>query len=155
MNELELLKEIDDLNKKIKTKELFCRKLNALDWDTLLDWWNSWDGWTAPAKEFLPDNGTGGLIIEKDGKPIVAGFIYQTNSKSVLLEWIISNPNYRGKDRKKAIEMLIIEAEKFTKDLGYNWMFSIGRNKHLIETHKKLGWFVDDKPSHEITKKLK
>ena len=49
----------------------------------------------------------------------------------------------------------ITEAEKLTKSLGYDYMFTIGRNKQLIETHKKLGWFVDEKPSHEITKKLK
>jgi hypothetical protein len=33
-------------------------------------------------------------------------------------------------------------------------MFTIGRNKHLINTHKKLGWFVDEEPSHEIIKNL-
>ena len=29
-----------------------------------------------------------------------------------------------------------------------------GRTKQLINTHKKLGYHVDDKPSYEITKKL-
>jgi hypothetical protein len=33
-------------------------------------------------------------------------------------------------------------------------MFTIGRNKHLIETHKKLNWVVDKDPSYEITKKI-
>ena len=33
-------------------------------------------------------------------------------------------------------------------------MFTIGRNKHLIDIHKKLGWAVDETPSHEITKKI-
>ena len=73
----------------------------------------------------------------------------------VILEWIVSNPEYKQKDRKKAIELLITEAENKTKELGYKYMFSVGRNKRLIETHKKLGWFIDDKPSYEITKKLK
>ena len=153
MNELELLKEIEDLDKKIKTNKLFSRKLRASD--TLVKWWNSWPDWTAPAKDFLPDNGTGGLMVEKDGEPIVAGFIYETNSSSVLLEWIVSDPEYRDNDRSQAVELLIIEAEKLTKSLGYNYMFTIGRSKQLMEAHKKLGWFVDDKPSHEITKKLK
>ena len=93
-------------------------------------------------------------MVEKNGMPIVAGFIYETNSSSVLLEWIVSDPEYRDDDRGQAVELLITEAEKTTKKLGYNYMFTIGRSKRLIETHKKLGWFVDDKPSHEITKKL-
>ena len=155
MNELELLKEIESLNKKINTDELIARDLKESDWETLLKWWDSWPDWTAPSKDFLPDNGTGGIMIEKNNKPIVAGFIYETNSASVLLEWIVSDPEYRDNDRREAVELLITEAEKSTKALGYNYMFTIGRNKRLIDTHKKLGWFVDDKPSHEITKKLK
>jgi len=155
MNELELLKEIESLNKKINTDELIARDLKESDWETLLKWWDSWPDWTAPSKDFLPDNGTGGIMVEKNNKPIVAGFIYETNSASVLLEWIVSDPEYRDNDRREAVELLITEAEKSTKALGYNYMFTIGRNKRLIETHKKLGWFVDDKPSYEITKKLK
>jgi len=155
MNELELLNEIEDLQSKIKTGKLEARVLKSSDWDTLTTWWDSWPGWTSPSKEFLPDNGKGGLMVEKDNMPIVAGFIYETNSASVLLEWIVSNPDYREADRKEAVELLITEAEAVTKELGYKYMFTIGRNEQLIETHKKLGWFVDDKPSHEITKKLK
>jgi hypothetical protein len=33
-------------------------------------------------------------------------------------------------------------------------VFSIGRTKQLIDTHKKLGYHVDDKPSYEITKQI-
>ena len=154
MNELELLKEIEDLDKEIKTIKLFSRKLRENDYEILVEWWKSWPDWSAPSKDFLPDNGTGGIMIEKDHKPIVAGFIYTTNSCSVLLEWIVSDPEYRDDDRGQAVELLIIEAEKLTKSLGYKYMFTIGRNKQLIETHKKLGWFVDEKPSYEITKKL-
>ena len=154
MNELELLKEIEDLDKKINTCKLITRNLKESDWDTLVKWWDSWPDWTAPSKDFLPDDGTGGLMVEKNGMPIVAGFIYETNSSSVLLEWIVSDPEYRDDDRGQAVELLITEAEKMTKSRGYNYMFTIGRNKRLIETHKKLGWSVDDKPSHEIIKKL-
>lgn len=154
MNELELLEEIEVLNKKIQINELIARNLKESDWDMLVRWWDAWPNWYTPAKDFLPNNGTGGLMVEKDGRPIIAGFIYETNSSSVLLEWIVSDPEYRDNDRKQAVELLITEAEKLTKNLGYKYMFTIGRNKNLIETHKKLGWTVDDKPSHEITKKL-
>jgi len=130
------------------------RKLEASDWGTLVKWWDSWPEWAAPPKTFLPDSGTGGLIVEKGKQPIVAGFLYFTNSQAVLLEWIISNPEYRNKDRQEAIELLINTAEAICKKQGQVHMFSIGRNKHLIETHKKLGWTVDSKPSYEIVKNI-
>ena len=130
------------------------RKLETSDWSTLIKWWDSWPEWVAPPKTFLPENGTGGLIVEKDKQPIVAGFLYFTNSQAVLLEWIISDPDYKNKDRQEAIELLINMAEEICKKQNQLHMFSIGRNKHLIETHKKLGWKVDKKPSYEIVKNI-
>ena len=38
--------------------------------------------------------------------------------------------------------------------MGIAYMFSIGRSKHLMKTHEKLGWQVDKKPSYEIIKNL-
>jgi len=130
------------------------RKLKESDWNTLVSWWDTWPKWQNPPKEFLPDNGTGGLMVYKEDTLIVAGFLYFTNSTAVLLEWIVSNPEYRDKDRKEAIELLINTAEAVCKEAGKKQMFSIGRNKKLIETHKKLGWIVDPDPSHEIIKNI-
>mgnify|MGYP003645587447 FL=1 len=132
--------------------ELNIRMLKDSDWDTLVEWWDSWPEWTAPSKDFLPDNGKGGFMVEKDNKPIIAGFLYITNSKAALLEWIVSNPKYRESDRNEAVELLIKGAEDVCKEQGIKYIFSIGRNKNLIKTHKKLGYQVDDKPSYEIVK---
>lgn len=130
------------------------RKLTENDWDTLVSWWGDWPGWVNPPKDFLPDNGTGGLMVEKNNIPIVAGFLYFTNSSAVLLEWIISDPNYKEKDRKQAIETLVQSAEIFCKNNNKKYMFSIGRNQSLINIHKKLNWVVDTKESYEITKQI-
>ena len=82
MDETELLKEIKELEAKANNNKLVCRVLNENDWETLVSWWGAWPGWPEPPmRDFLPDNGTGGLMIEKNGIPIVAGFLYQTNSK--------------------------------------------------------------------------
>ena len=135
-----------------ETDKLEHRNLKESDWDTLVSWWTAWPEWTAPVKEVLPENGTGCIMIQKNGIPIVAGFIYNTNSASALLEWIISNPEYNDKDKSQAIEILITEVEKTCINMGYKFILTVGRNKSLINAHKKLGWIVDDKPSHEIVK---
>ena len=134
--------------------ELDIRRLESEDWDTLVSWWDTWPDWQTPPKDFLPDNGKGGFMVEKNNTPIVAGFMYFTNSEGVLLEWIVSNPSYRDQDRQDAIEFLILTCEEYIKANGKKYIFSIGRNKHLIETHKKLGYHVDTKVSHEIRKKI-
>jgi len=134
--------------------EFKIRKLTENDYFLLVSWWKKWK-WPVLPKEFLPNNGTGGYMVEKNSIPIVAGFTYLTsNSKVAWLEWIISNPNYKEKDRDEAIETLIITSEQVCKKLGYNFMFSIGRNQNLINKHKKLGWSVDNTRSHELVKKI-
>ena len=67
--------------------ELKVRQLMESDWDTLVDWWSKWPKWTAPAKGFLPDNGTVGLMVYKDNTPIVAihlEFIFLTSPDVIL-----------------------------------------------------------------------
>jgi|TARA_R110000764_G_scaffold63380_1_gene134121 hypothetical protein len=134
--------------------ELNIRMLKDSDWDTLVKWWDAWPDWVAPAKDFLPENGTGGFIVEKKSEAIVAGFLYTTNSKAALLEWIVSNPEYKQDDKQDAIELLINGAENVCKKQGINYVFTIGRNKNLIKTHKKLGYTIDKNPSYEIIKKI-
>ncbi len=129
------------------------RKLTEADYETLAKWWKIWK-WPPVEKDFLPDNGTGGFVVEKEGIMIVAGFVYVTNSKAVLLEWIISNPEYREDDRDMAITSFIKAIEMVIKEWGYKYIFSIGRTKALIEKHKELGYHVDKEPSYEIVKIL-
>ena len=100
----------------------------------------------------LPDNGTGGIMVENKGENIVAGFLYWSNSKLVWLDWIISNPNADKKIRKQAIEMLILTAEQMVKEAGSKYIMSISRSNSLLKIHEKIGWSIDKTPSHEMIK---
>ncbi len=131
--------------------ELNIRRLNKKDLKTIKKWWESWPKWEAPADDFLPDTG---VVVEHDTKLVMAGFLYLTNSKVALLEWIISDPNWRHKDREQALELLIKGAENMLKALDYKYAFSVCRHKKLINTHRKLKWSVDDTASHELVKIL-
>ena len=130
--------------------EFNIRRLEESDYVTISKWWKAWK-WPVLPKTFLPDTG---FIVEKNNIGIVSGYVYMTNSKAALLEWIVSNPEYRESDRKDAIMLLIQAVERVLKDQGIKHVFTIGRHKSLIETHKKLGWNVDKNPSYEIIKNL-
>jgi len=135
--------------------ELNIRKLKESDWDTLVSLWNTWPDWQVhPTKALLPENGTGGLIVEKNGKAIIAGFIYTTNSKVGWMEWIVSNADYREDDRKQASELLVSGLKHVAKISGCEIILSVGRNKGLMQTHRNLGYTVDKDPSYEISKKI-
>ncbi len=129
------------------------RPLEEEDYETICSWWKWWR-WPELPRTALPNNGKGGFMVEKNNIPIVSGFLYISNSKMGMLEWIVSNPDYREKDRQEAIELLINKVESFCKDLDIKHVITLGRNKHLIETHRRLGWHVDKKPSFEIIKNI-
>ena len=127
------------------------RTLTESDWETLSDWWKAWK-WPVMAKDMLPDNGTGGIMVENEGENIVAGFLYWSNSKLVWLDWIISNPKVSRDIRQEAIKKLILTAEHMTKKAGSKYMMSISRSNSLLKTHEQMGWNVDKTPSHEMVK---
>ena len=127
------------------------RTLTESDWETLSDWWKAWK-WPVMAKDMLPDNGTGGIMVENEGENIVAGFLYWSNSKLVWLDWIISNPKVSRDIRQEAIKKLILTAEHMTKEAGSKYMMSISRSNSLLKTHKQMGWNVDKTPSYEMVK---
>lgn len=133
--------------------KLSVREIRESDWDTMQDWWTKWN-WPQMSKDLLPMNGCGGLMVYKEQELIACGFLYLSNSKVAWLDWIVSNPEYRQKDRKEALSMLITSLEEVAKQQGYSIIISIARNNSLIETHKKLGYMVDDNPSYEISKKI-
>ena len=49
---------------------ILVRQLNESDYDDILvKWWNDW-AWAAPQRDFLPENGTGGLIVFDGDEPV-------------------------------------------------------------------------------------
>jgi len=133
--------------------KLTVRSLQESDWETLQEWWAKWN-WPTVTKEMLPLNGCGGLIVYKGEIPVVAGFLYLTNSNIAWMEWIISNKEYKENDRKEALKTLILELENIALSVGKNIIFNVSKSKSLINIHKELGYTVDETPSYEISKKL-
>lgn len=111
------------------------RVLTEEDYPVLCRWW-SWFRFPPPPQDCLPGNGTSGIMVMKDGVNICAGFIYFTNSKLCWLEFIVSNPDYREKDRVEAIQFLINELAGIAQRKGFKGVFSSIKNKNLIKHYE-------------------
>jgi hypothetical protein len=116
------------------------RFLKEEDYDVLCQWWKAWR-WTPPERDFLPENGCGGIMVSKDGVDIVAGFIYFTNSKVSWSEFIISNFDFKDKEnRNEAIKILIHEITKLAHSKGYKYIYTVVKNKNLGDIYKEMGF---------------
>lgn len=134
---------------------LTIRALNESDYDDILvGWWEDWK-WEAPLKDFLPDNGKGGLMVMDGDTPICAGFMYITNSKASWIDWIISNKQYRVKpNRKEAIKLLVASLTVIAEDSGGKYGYALIKNKSLIEVYESLGYVKGDSYTSEMIKIL-
>ena len=134
--------------------EFDIRKLNSTDYeDTLVDWWKDW-GWEPPAKDFLPDEGEGGLLVLDNDVPVCAGFIYITNSKVAWVDWIISNKNYKKKNKHEAVKLLVDRLTGLCKKSGSKYAYALIKHKGLVETYTELGYTKADNYTQEMIKAL-
>lgn len=131
------------------------RKLNSEDYESILiDWWKDWR-WTAPPKDFLPEDGKGGLIVFDDDIPVCAGYIYITNSKVGWCDWIISNFNYKDRaKRKEALNFLINVLTETLKISGCKYSYALLKSKSLISAYVENGYIEGDNYNKEMIKKL-
>tara|TARA_R100001086_G_scaffold250084_1_gene193471 strand:+ start:5629 stop:6039 length:411 start_codon:yes stop_codon:yes gene_type:complete len=122
--------------------------------DVLIKWWKDWD-WTPPQRDFLPQDGESGLMVWDKKTPICAGFIYTTNSKVAWVDWIISNKEYKNKDKRKKSLLLLIEAlTKVAKNSKHKYAYALIKNQSLIKTYEDMGYIKGDTYSSEMIKVL-
>jgi hypothetical protein len=121
--------------------------------NTLIGWWEDWE-WTAPPKESLPNNGLGGFMISKGEVDVCAGFAYFTNSNLAWCEFIVSNKQYKDKDRNDAIELLINTIVEACKNAGYKTIFTSVSNQNLINKYQNCGFIKAQEGATEMIKFL-
>ena len=129
--------------------EFDIRLLEENDYDTLCGWWK-WFRFPAPPKDFLPDNGCGGVMVSKNGIDICAGFLFLNNSKIAWLEYIVSNPEYRENDRQIAIEEVVKTLCFIAKGKNYKAVFASLKHEGLIKTYQSCGFLKGSSNTTEM-----
>jgi hypothetical protein len=128
------------------------RILNDTDYEEILiGWWKDW-GFVPVERDFLSDLG---LIVYDGDIPVCAGFVYATNSSVSLVNWIISNKDYRKKpNRSEALDFLIYKLTEVCKQSGFKYIFVNNNNSNLISRFQKQGYSVGVKNSTELILKI-
>ena len=134
--------------------EIIFRSFNNSDYNLVSQWWDWWWGDKgAIEREYLPhDNYC--YIIGKGKEMVAAGFLFVDRHAPVgYLTYVVSNPNYRQKDRRSIIEQLILNIERQAKQEGIKFIFTVCGNVHMENIHNKLSWTIDKTaPAYETFK---
>lgn len=99
-------------------------------------WWIA-HGWPVIEEDFLP---TTGAVVPG----VAAGFIYLTDSKIAMLEWIVSNPKAGIKEIHASIKAIIEWLLNFAREQGYEAMFTYSRSRGLINVLEAADFKVTD-----------
>lgn len=123
------------------------------DYDNILKgWWKDW-GWEAPSRDFLPQDGQGGVMVWDGDTPVCAGFLYNTNSKVAWVDWIISNKEYK-ESRKEALSILIQTLTSVAKNLDNKFAYALIKHNGLIGVYEQQGYSTGDSYNKEMIKAL-
>jgi len=127
------------------------RNIEKRDYKYINKWWKDSD-LPIPKPTVLPENGLGGLIIEKE-KPIAAAYIYLTNSSMGYIDFLISDPKYKSKDKYNILLKLVKQCTEHCKSLGFETTWAMLENKHLINMAIETGWKTWGGPQTIVTYK--
>ena len=125
------------------------RLIKEEDYELINSWWKA-IGKLPPPRNLLPENGLHGLMACKDGKPIVCTYLYLTNSKFGYSDYMISDINYKGRDRFNIVLELMNQSVGTAFQLGCEDFWFITKNKGMLKRCKALGVKVSEDPYYLI-----
>ena len=92
---------------------------------------------------FVVNGGNGGGSAEKNGVPVACYFLFIMEPHVVgWTTYLVSNPDYKEKDRREIIKTLVTNVEKEAEKIGIMQLFTICGNKQMTSIHESLDWML-------------
>jgi len=121
------------------------RSFKEGDYEICCEWWEWWwkkVGLDPVRRVFLPKDERC-FIIEKNNIPVAATFLFLTEIPIVAwTTYLVSNPNYKEKDRRDLIKLLIQNIEKEAEKYGIMQLFTVCGDRHMSNIHDSLDWIM-------------
>jgi len=121
------------------------RSFEEGDYEACCNWWKWWwgEGGRDPVKRcFLPKDKRC-FVIEKNGVPVACYFLFIMEPQIVAwTTYLVSNPEYKEKDRRDLINLLIQNVEKEAERYGIMQLFTVCGDRHMSKIHENLGWLM-------------
>lgn len=120
--------------------------VSSQDYFSIAVWWNE-QKWTSIPQDHLPEHG---FIVEG----IAAGFLYKTDSKFALLEFVIANPSTSKEERSEALDLIIDNLLNLAKELEFKSVFSSITHPKLVNRYKEHGFTVTDENMTNLIRRV-
>ena len=121
------------------------RSFKEGDYEVCCKWWSWWwkhNGQDPVKRAFLPKDERS-FIIEKNGVPVASYFLFIMEPHIVgWATYLVSNPEYKEKDRRDLIKLLIQNVEKEDEKYGILQLFTVCGDRHMSNIYVSLDWIM-------------
>jgi len=116
------------------------------DYEECCCWWREWDksfDGNPIGRDLLPGNERC-YVIEKNGIRVACTFLLLCLDVPQIAwtTYLVSNPEYREKDRGELIRLLVKNVEVEAKKQGVSQLFTVCGDKHMSKIHADLDWMM-------------
>lgn len=116
----------------------------------LASWWVG-HGWNPVPQDHLPEIG---FISWKNTTPIAAGFLYKTDSKFGVMEWLLADIKSDTADRDQALDLVLQALFNAAKENNIKSIYTTTNHKRLIERYKANGCIPCDENTVSFLKRI-
>jgi hypothetical protein len=110
-------------------------------YEMIANWWDA-HGWHSVPQEFLSKTG---LVVYDGDTPRAAIWMYRTDSKVMMAEWLVTNPENTPRESYAAVKLLL-EGIKNIADSTDTYLMTFLQDPSLIKNFKKQGFEIEEKP---------
>lgn len=126
------------------------RWIEEQDIEIINNWWDDW-GEKPPLLELLPEDGYGGLVVERDGKIVAAMYVYLTNSKMGYMDFLISDRKWKNKDRWDLIMDLGLACYNVLIKAGCTEVWGMSLVEGVVERLQAIGATISEDPHFKMS----
>ena len=109
-------------------------------YEIISKWWKD-QRWPIIPLSHLPKVG---FVIYFDQIPVIAGWLYKSDSAFAHLEWIVANPEVRGFRRSECFKALVDRVKRAANEMGFKSIITSVQNRSLIKRLKSSDFTVTD-----------
>ena len=120
-------------------------------YDIISQWWKA-HNWPVIPQDHLPKCG---YIVYMQDTPIIAGFVYKTDSAFCLFEFIVANPEITGIKRSMAFDFLVEAVVEYSIEIGAKSLFISATNEGLMKKLQKNSFIKTDTNMTNFIRRLK
>lgn len=119
----------------------------------ICEWWRkrAGQGWTYVPSDHLSSLG---LVASIDETNVAAGWLYLTNSRWALTEWLVTNPNARPRDALRGLKAVLRGLEELALRYGASTLFTSVENEGLKRLLIREGFSVGGTQMINLQKRI-